>query len=810
MPTAPVTDDYIDSVINANEAYNPNLNKTQGVQLRALVKALRDSLEQEIADSAASLAPQDSPAFTGSPSAPTQPGTDSSDLLATTAFVKNAVNASGAIALADNGLTVAAYGAPPHLQHIIELGGALNADTVIDSGTHYFRVGNALNSPAPAFVSIDSVNAQTQVIGGSSQLNLQQDNVELFMGTAVYGHNKSLLMNDSGMTVADNINHKGLENAGDYEANFTARSLVTKQYVDALTPEVDVLGTEITGFVSGAGTLAATDTILQAIDKLDGNDALKAPLDSPVLTGTPTAPTQIGTDSSTLLATTAFVHSAIFFDRPGFHADNGLTLTKRGSGPTAPYYVELGGTLNTLGADIDTSTTSHFRVGDITGSTTLVNVDAVNAQAQVIGGTSELNLQQDNVALTMATAVSGTNKSIAMNDTAMTVADTASNKGLENADDYEANFTARSLVTKQYVDGNDALKAPLDSPTFTGTPTAPTPPFGDSSNNLATTNFLRGAIGSYAVTLASNGLTAQRGAGLAAKVEVRLGGALTGYTDIDTSTTSRFRVGDITGSTTLFSVDAANAQAQLIGGTSQLNLQQDNVSITMATATPGTNKSVSMSDSAMTVADGVSSKGLENAGDYEANFTARSLVTKQYVDSVTPVVNVLGTPITGFVSGAGTVAATDNILQAIDKLDGNNALKAPLSSPTFTGTVAASQLQVSGAATFGSVTGRVNRRVLALSANSATPAVNTDNYDVLHITGQTATITGFVMTGTPVDGDMFRISITGTASVPFTLGSSFEPSGGVALSTTTNGTNRLDMGFVWNTETSKWRQIAVA
>lgn len=102
---------------------------------------------------------------------------------------------------------------------------------------------------------------------------------------------------------------------------------------------------------------------------------------------------------------------------------------------------------------------------------------------------------------------------------------------------------------------------------------------------------------------------------------------------------------------------------------------------------------------------------------------------------------------------------------------------------------------------------RITKRVSALSANSASPAINTDNFDVCHITAQTATITGFTMTGTPVDGDMLRISITGTTSVPFTLGTSFEASGGQALSTTTSGTARLDMGFIWNTETSKWRQV---
>lgn len=38
----------------------------------------------------------------------------------------------------------------------------------------------------------------------------------------------------------------------------------------------------------------------------------------------------------------------------------------------------------------------------------------------------------------------------------------------------------------------------------------------------------------------------------------------------------------------------------------------------------------------MTVIDGVLSRGLVNSGDYESNFTARSLITKQYLDSKLP------------------------------------------------------------------------------------------------------------------------------------------------------------------------------
>jgi hypothetical protein len=49
--------------------------------------------------------------------------------------------------------------------------------------------------------------------------------------------------------------------------------------------------------------------------------------------------------------------------------------------------------------------------------------------------------------------------------------------------------------------------------------------------------------------------------------------------------------------------------------------------------------------------------------------------------------NITGNLLTGYSSGAGTIADTDTILQAIQKLNGNVAAKAPLASPNFTGVV---------------------------------------------------------------------------------------------------------------------------
>jgi len=128
---------------------------------------------------------------------------------------------------------------------------------------------------------------------------------------------------------------------------------------------------------------------------------------------------------------------------------------------------------------------------------------------------------------------------------------------------------------------------------------------------------------------------------------------------------------------------------------------------------------------------------------------------------------------------------------------------------TTAGTAAGSVATISGTQTV--TNKRITKRVLALSADSATPAINTDNYDVVHITAQTAAITSFTssLTGAPVDGDTLRISITGTAAVALTWGASFEAST-LALPTTTVTTARLDVGFFWNTETTKWRCVAAA
>ena len=103
---------------------------------------------------------------------------------------------------------------------------------------------------------------------------------------------------------------------------------------------------------------------------------------------------------------------------------------------------------------------------------------------------------------------------------------------------------------------------------------------------------------------------------------------------------------------------------------------------------------------------------------------------------------------------------------------------------------------------------RITNRVTS-ETSSATPTINTDTTDHYILTAQAADITSFTtnLSGTPTSGQKLMISITGTAARAITWGVSFE-NGPVALPTTTVTTTRLDVFFIWNATTSKWRCMA--
>jgi hypothetical protein len=104
---------------------------------------------------------------------------------------------------------------------------------------------------------------------------------------------------------------------------------------------------------------------------------------------------------------------------------------------------------------------------------------------------------------------------------------------------------------------------------------------------------------------------------------------------------------------------------------------------------------------------------------------------------------------------------------------------------------------------------RITPRV-GSTTSSATPTINTDDYDAYSITALAVAITSFTtnLTGTPTNFQklLIRIKDDGTARA-ITWGSSFEAKG-EALPTTTVISKVLTVGFIYDTVTSKWGCVA--
>ena len=225
-------------------------------------------------------APIASPAFTGTPSAPTQSNTDNSTKLATTAFVKSVVSEintgvtsvagkTGAVTLAVGDVSGAAPLASPALT------GTPTAPTPT-AGDSTTRVATT------AFVAAAIVSA------GGTTLTNSAPTAETVNATAAVGT----------ASTAARADHR---HAMPAEASTTASGFMSaadKLKLDGIQP-----GAQSNTVTSVAGK---TGAVTLAVSDVSG----AAPLASPALTGTPTAPTPTSGDSTSKVATTAFVAGA--------------------------------------------------------------------------------------------------------------------------------------------------------------------------------------------------------------------------------------------------------------------------------------------------------------------------------------------------------------------------------------------------------------------------------------------------------------------------------------------------------------------
>jgi len=170
---------------------------------------------------------------------------------------------------------------------------------------------------------------------------------------------------------------------------------------------------------------------------------------------------------------------------------------------------------------------------------------------------------------------------------------------------------------------------------------------------------------------------------------------------------------------------------------------------------------------------------------------------------------------------------TDSAEGTTKKITRANLGFAPSASPTFTGTVTltGATLVNTGTLTLPTSTDTLvgkattdtltNKRITAriLSATSYTTntgvSLNIDNLDQFIVTAQAGALLINNPTGTATEGQRLIVAVTGTAARALTYDTQFESST-VTLPTTTVTTARLNMGFIWRSDTSKWVIVAIA
>src|SRR3989339_1579026 len=381
-------------------------------------------------------APLASPTFTGTPSLPTgtvgitQSAGTNNTTLATTAY-------------ADNAASVAVTGKQDVLTNSAGLAGALDDET----GT-----GLAVFATSPTLV--------TPNLGTPSTL----------VGTNITG-------TAAGLT------------AGTVTTNANLTGEVTSTGNATTVTNAAVIGKVLTGYTSGAGTVAATDNILQAIQKLNGNDALKAPLASPTFTGTPSLPTgttgitQAANNNSTAVATTAY-------------ADAAAGASVSGKQDVLTNSAGLAGALDDeTGTGLAVFATSPTLVTPNLGTpSTLVGTNITGTAAGLTAGTVTTNANLTGEVTSTGNATTVTNAAVI----GKVLTGYTSGAGTVAATD-------NILQAIQKLNGNDGLKANLASPTFTGTPSLPTgttgitQSAGTNNTTLATTAYADNAA-SVAVT----------------------------------------------------------------------------------------------------------------------------------------------------------------------------------------------------------------------------------------------------------------------------------------------------------------------
>ena len=553
---------------------------------------------------------------------------------------------------------------------------------------------------------------------------------------------------------------------------------VTTSGLTATVANSAVIGKVLTGYVSGAGTVAATDTILQAIQKLNGNAGGGAAA-AGTLTGTTLASNVVSSSLTSVGTLTGLTVSAT------------ITGSVSGNAATVTTNANLTGHITSTGnaAVLGSFTSAQLRTAltDETGTGAAVFAATPTFATSVVGSASM------DVFNTTSTTVNGFGAA-----TVMTLGATTGNAAIRNPTLTVGNTTG--VIATNSADANQLSIAPFGNLVLAPSRSSLT----DGDFAVLTITNLDQGLGQVQIEGGDLFLGNKSDGTVTTPVNIVFEGA-TGDANETTLTATEptldrtITLPDATGTVALtankLSAFAATTSSELAGvisddtGTGALVFATSPVLVTPNLGTP----------SAL-VGTNISGTG--------ASFTAGTVTNPNLTGEVTTsgltatVTNsaVIGKVLTGYVSGAGTVAATDTILQAIQKLNGN-AGGGAAAAGTLTGTTLASNVVTSSLTTVGTLTnltvtntivGSVNgNAATATSATSATTAgtVTTAAQPTITSVGTlTSLTTSGVITGT-----------NATASTSSTTGAVIL-SGGVGIAKDSHiNSQRIGVGLLANT-----------
>jgi 6-phosphogluconolactonase (cycloisomerase 2 family) len=315
----------------------------------------------------------------------------------------------------------------------------------------------------------------------------------------------------------------------------------------------NLVAMDVSGIVKDAGVSVTTsaasndNTNVPTTAAVQTNLALKANLASPAFTGTPTAPTATQGDNSTKLATTAYVDTGLATKIDSTtgsaiqkaNGTGGLTAAIAGTDyqPIIPAPIlddlvsmTVTGVVKDSGVKVTTSAISSSNAEIMTSAAVQTNLSAkANLASPTFTGapTAPTPISSDNTTKLATTAFVAT----AIAGSGAGVSSFAARTGavIPSSGDYSVaqvtgaaplaspTFTgtpaaptqtqgdnSTKLATTAYVDTGLGSKAPLANPAFTGTPTAPTATAGTNTTQIATTAFVTSAITATTNVLSSS------------------------------------------------------------------------------------------------------------------------------------------------------------------------------------------------------------------------------------------------------------------------------------------------------------------